>query len=177
VTVYDQWGCTATATASVYTNQSPVLSFAGEIPDDPFYSHAVSPYRGTIADSYTFRVKYTDADNEPPASGNPQMWLSYNSGSPHPYDRYRVLTQSGGSVFTSGVLYEVTIPAGLPLGTDWNTWFRAADTSGCPATVTAGLNVNEPDVMELPDLTIFANDIKFSSYNPPRGLLSLSTQR
>ncbi|MEY4202669.1 MAG: hypothetical protein RL013_371, partial [Bacteroidota bacterium] len=170
VTVYDQWGCTATAAASVSTNQSPVLSFAGEIPDDPFYSHAVSPYRGTIADSYTFRVKYTDADNEPPASGYPGMRLNYYSGgATHPYDRNLVLNQSGGNVFTSGVIYEVTIPDGLPLGTGWNTIFSATDTSGCPATVTSGLNVSEPDVMELPDLTIFANDIKFSSFNPQPG--------
>ena len=54
-------------------DNAPVLSWSGEV---GYETDGVSPDIGTSTTPFTFHIKYTDSDNDPPASGYPRVIIS-----------------------------------------------------------------------------------------------------
>jgi len=171
VGITNLYGCQSQAAVQVTVGGSvPSFSFAGSLPDDPFNGHVVSPSAGSPEDVYRFRVQYAHPDGTAPAPGFPKMQLRYQVGGvPHPNDLALSMNLLPGGDFTSGVVYEAVWAGGLAGGTDWNVQFTTTDPGGCVFTSAVSPALSEPDVLALPDLAVFADDITFSNYNPAPG--------
>ncbi|MGI9160000.1 MAG: CARDB domain-containing protein, partial [Saprospiraceae bacterium] len=171
VSITNLYGCLSQASVQVTVGGSvPSFSFASAMPGDPFNGHVVSPSAGAPEDVYRFRVKYAHPDGVAPAPGFPRMQLRYQTGGvPHPNDLDLSMNLLPGGDFTSGVVYEAVWAGGLAGGTDWNVQFTTADPGGCVFTSAVSPALSEPDVLALPDLAVFADDITFSNYNPAPG--------
>jgi len=82
----------------------------------------------------TFRVKYTDADNDPPLPGYPKLHLSRN-GEELTYFTPLAMMPADTSACASGRVYFCQLR--LPRGADYTYFFEAYDTAGNRATGAA----------------------------------------
>jgi hypothetical protein len=82
-------------------------------------------------------------------------------------DRLYLMSQDDPTDLTTtdGKKYSININ-GLPTGTNWTARIIASDGIGCNTNFGP---FNAPDVYELPNLVIFANDINFSPVHPNPG--------
>lgn len=130
-----------------------------------FVDTVVSPLIGAPTDTYTFEVEYFDVNNEMPAFGFPRAIVDYNSDGNFTgqFDRTIILTplDSDDTDLTDGKIYIGSIS---PLEVHQNyevlveTFIQGCETQFGP--------FSGPDVLEQPDVEIFASDISFSENNP-----------
>jgi hypothetical protein len=142
---------------------SQTLTFSGTT---NFINSLVYPLNGTGYTNFAFEVIYTDATNSLPPPTFPRVILDYEGNGIFNNANDRTVIMSEYDVndvnTTDGKRYIGTINS-LTAGTNWQT--RVQVTNG--ACVTQIGPYNYPDVLILPDLQIFANDITFSAANPP----------
>ena len=95
-------------------NQRPVLS-----------QPAVTPTRGNEGQPFTYTVKYTDLDNDAPASI--KLWIDHCDES-EAIDLRDHAVLPPGARYSDGVLYSYTLPAGtLKVDEEHNFYFTAND--------------------------------------------------
>jgi hypothetical protein len=144
VTVSDDYGgfVHGITNVQVGTNSSPKLSWTGEA---NYTSDGLNPETGNTSTTFVYRIKYTDADNDPPASGYPKLHIKKGgveiSGSPFTMTE----VDSSDTNYTDGKLYVYSTT--LPAGTDYTYYFEAKDSKGANATPT--IEINSPDVIQI----------------------------
>ena len=130
-----------------------------------FVDAVVSPVSGAPTDTYTFEVNYFDVNNEMPAFGFPRAVVDYNSDGNFngQFDRTIILTplDSGDTDLTDGKTYVGSIS---PLEVHQN--YQVIVQSFIQGCETLFGPFDAPDVLEQPDIEIFASDISFSENNP-----------
>jgi len=143
----------------------PSLSWTGE----PNYtSDGLDPEIGTSSTNFTYRVKYSDEDNDPPASGFPKVHIlkggSEISGSPFTMGE----VDSGDITYSDGKLYTYTKNE-LILGTDYDYRFEAEDVHGSQATGDPINVVDGPDISEeIPVLEVDPASLAFGEVKVPQ---------
>jgi hypothetical protein len=88
------------------TNSAPSLAWTGEA---DYISDGVNPDSGSGGDSFEFRVKYTDDNNDAPSSI--QVWIDENDNSTYEgFELYDMTeTDPGDTTYTDGKLYTKTL--------------------------------------------------------------------
>ncbi|MEN6624610.1 MAG: LamG-like jellyroll fold domain-containing protein [Candidatus Sumerlaeia bacterium] len=138
-------------------NHAPTLAWTGET---NFSGDGVDPQTGTMASTFTFRVKYTDADGDEPAPGYPKLHI-LRGGAEFAYATPLTMMPIDASPCSTGRVY--TCKVKLPRGSDYTYCFEAPDDVGDGATgsataETAGPAVtsgNSTPVLQWPDETNF----------------------
>jgi hypothetical protein len=142
---------------------SQTLSFTG---NPGFTNGVVAPLLGSSYTVFQFEADYTDAANQLPPAFYPRLQLDYegNGVFNNPNDRTVSMTELdvNDQTTSDGKRYIASINS-LPTGTNWQT--RVIVSSGGCNTILGPFSY--PDVLVQPDLEIFANDISFSTPNPP----------
>jgi len=130
-----------------------------------YESSVVFPEAGSPSTEYTFQVIYTDASGGLPPFGFPRVLLDYEGNGilTNPNDRTILLTEDDASDNNTvdGKLYSGSIIA-LASGTDYELSVQSI-AEGC---VTTFGPFDAPDVLNEPDLEIFADNIIFDNFNP-----------
>jgi hypothetical protein len=138
------------------------LTFSGS---PNFGSSLANPLSGTSYTNFTFEVLYTDATNALPPPTFPRVILDYEGNGVFNNGNDRVVIMNPYDVSdlntSDGKRYIGSINS-LPAGSNWQTRIQIVNGS----CITQIGPFNYPDVLVLPDLQIFANDITFSSPNP-----------
>jgi len=123
-------------------NHAPTLSWIGE---GDYTSDGLNPESGYPNTDFVYRVKYTDQDNDPPASGFPKLHIKKAKldieGSPFTMNQ----VNPGDTDYTDGKLYTLT-KSRLGPGTDYIYYFRANDSWNIPATGPPTTPIDAPDV-------------------------------
>ncbi|MEK6646311.1 MAG: FlgD immunoglobulin-like domain containing protein [Candidatus Firestonebacteria bacterium] len=127
-------------------NTAPTLSWTGEA---NYTSDGINPEIGNTSSTFIYRIKYTDTDNDAPASGYPKVHIKKAgveiSGSPFTMS-YVSGSYSTGAIYT----YSKTLSS---LGTDYTYYFEAQDVWNEVATGTPTIAVDSPDVNNAPALS------------------------
>ena len=138
VTVPDAVIPTSAMTPPPAGAHAPVLAWTGEA---DYTADGIHPQDGTTATTFTYRVKYTDADGDLPATGSPRVHVLDQgveiTGSPF------AMTLVSGTPAT-GAIY--TYPALLPVGVDYTQVFDAVDVTGLQAVGVLSLDGRTPVV-------------------------------
>jgi len=128
-------------------NNAPILSWTGE----PYYQDSGAyPATGGSNATYTFRVKYKDADNEcPPAASDVQVWIDENNDGTYDPGEKHNMTAADGNACSSGRVhtYSTTL-ASIGDGELLYT-FRASDGFAQAATDAEPLSDNIVTVLPL----------------------------
>ena len=116
------------------TNNAPVLDWTGET---NYTSDGVDPQSAAGGSTYTFRVKYTDADDEAPLSI--QVWIDENDDSSYAAGEKYTMTavDAGDTVYTDGKLYTYGRAISYAGDGTLNYRFYATDAQSAPATANA----------------------------------------
>ncbi|MDD5686659.1 MAG: T9SS type A sorting domain-containing protein [Elusimicrobia bacterium] len=150
---YDVWGASAigsptnsidapdVSVPSIPANSAPTLSWIGET---NYTSDGLDPETGYSTTTYTYRIKYTDADNDAPASGYPKLYVKKGgtniTGSPFTM----TALDPADTTYTDGKLYFSSMT--LAAGTDYTYYFEGYDVWSASATGTPITTVDAPDV-------------------------------
>jgi len=139
ITPIDTPDVSASAASS---NNAPTLSWTGET---NYESDGLDPETGYSTTTFIFAIKYTDADNDAPASGYPKVHIKKGgteiSGSPF------TMTYVSDS-YDTGAIYTYS-KTGLSAGTDYTYYFEAQDSTGAAATGTPTNPIDAPDILLL----------------------------
>ena len=131
-----------------------------------FTGTIVSPLEGSSYTTFHFEADYHDLANALPPAGYPRLILDYEGDGNFAgtNDRTIVMTQSDPSDITTnnGKRYFANVN-GLLYGSTWKSRIIVSDGGNC--TTTFG-PFDAPDVLQAPNLVIFANDISFSNAHP-----------
>ena len=126
----------------------------------------INQVSGSSYTDFNFEVEYVDSSNNLPLTGFPRLILDYegNGSYSDANDRILVMTSDDPNDVTTsnGKRYIATVN-GLPNGVNWKTSVLISDVNNC--NVSFG-SFNYPDVLQQPNVTIFANDITFSQRRP-----------
>ncbi|MEK6647618.1 MAG: FlgD immunoglobulin-like domain containing protein, partial [Candidatus Firestonebacteria bacterium] len=148
----------------IVTNLAPVLSWTGET---NYTSDGLNPETGNTSSTFTYRVKYTDVDNDAPASNYPKVHIkkggSEISGSPF------AMTYVSGSYSTGAIYtYSKTLSS---LGTDYTYYFEAQDVWNEVATGIPTSSVDSPDVINTTPILSWTGEVNYTSdgLNPETG--------
>ncbi|MBI5574335.1 MAG: T9SS type A sorting domain-containing protein [Elusimicrobia bacterium] len=131
-------------------NNSPTLTWTGEA---NYISDGLNPESATASSSFVYRVKYTDVENDAPASGYPKLHILKGGtevtqvGSP--LSMWEV--DSYDTIYTDGKLYTYTVSLSS-VGTNYTYYFEANDVYNSSATGTAAIPTNGPVVGSAPTL-------------------------
>jgi len=144
---------------------APSLSWTGEV---NYTSDGLDPETGTSSTDFTYRVKYSDEDNDPPAVGFPRVHIlkegSEISGSPFTMNE----VDSGDTTYSDGKLYTYS-KTGLIPGTDYIYHFEAEDIHGIQATGDPVNVVDGPDISEeIPVLEVDPAFLGFGEVKVPQ---------
>jgi predicted outer membrane repeat protein len=130
------------------TNTVPILSWLGS---GAYIADGVNPNGGlTGSNSFTFKVTYTDADNQCPVSGSSdiQVWIDKNDmGTYEPSEKFNMIEDDAGDTdCTNGKVYTLTVTNLLRVTDDYlNYRFYGSDGSavatGTPATTDSTVSV------------------------------------
>lgn len=134
----------------------------------PYNSGIVNKTTGSSYDEFTFQLIYRDANDIMPAGAYPKLLLDYegNGSMNDPNDReYTMYSGDLDADLTDGKLYTVTVE-GLPYGTNYTARAVVFTALDCPVYSET---YNGPDVVQAPNLQIFASDIRFSKYRTNPG--------
>jgi hypothetical protein len=140
----DAWGAIASgaSTASInapsVTAQSAVLAWTGEA---NYLGDGLNPETGDPMVNFTYRVKYTDVDNNAPASGYPVVHIK-KSGSEISGSPFAMGYVSGN--YNTGAIYAFSTP--LPAGTDYSYYFEAKGANNVAATGEPASEIAQPAV-------------------------------
>ncbi|OGS46059.1 MAG: hypothetical protein A2539_03480 [Elusimicrobia bacterium RIFOXYD2_FULL_34_15] len=155
-------------------NTAQTLSWTTET---NYSSDGIDPETGSLSDNFTYRVKYTDADNDAPASGYPKVYIlktgSNITGSPF------TMTAVDSNAFTIGRVYTYSKTLDT-LGTDYTYYFEAPDPIGSPATGNATGITDSPDVSNTTPTLTWTGETNYTSdgINPESGgIISTFTYR
>ncbi|MEW6486225.1 MAG: right-handed parallel beta-helix repeat-containing protein, partial [Pseudomonadota bacterium] len=150
-------------------NNTPTLSWTGET----YYENdGVNPNTGGAGSSFEFRINYTDADNQAPASI--QVWVDENDdGSYEAGEKHNITPADGGdTTYSDGKLYTLTLLLAYAGDGSLNYRFFASDGSanatGSPTannTVTVNVSANIP-----PSLEWVTGDCRTDGVKPVMGL-------
>jgi len=143
---------------------APYLNWTGEA---NYLTDGVNPGNGTTGHTYTFRVKYTDADNEAPKASYPRVWIDKNlDGDYLDAGEQTVMKEvnPGDTTYSDGKLY--TYSTRLKFIGLYTYQFRGEDINGRPAygdptKRTVGPNItsiNEPPSLFWLSDTNYEND-------------------
>ncbi len=116
---------TTTTSSVTIANHVPTLDWTGLL---NYVSDGVDPNNDEDGSLFDFRIKYTDADNEAPASI--QLWLDKNDDSDYLDVGEKVdlsAVDGGDSDYTDGKLYKVAINLNSAGDNNLNYSFRAGD--------------------------------------------------
>ena len=151
-------------TVSAGGGNAPVLSWT----DVEGYADGLEPYAGTVSTPFTFMVKYTDADNDPPTTGYPKVEIWKNSTQIlGQFSMDQVDTED--TTYSNGKDYIVIMPMGAT-SIDYKYKFIAVDTQGRDATGEPLTFRNSPRITEAPILTWSGNtNFTDKGVNPPSG--------
>lgn len=131
---------------AVSANNPPTLDWTGEA---GYESDGVEPGSGDTTTTFTYRVKYTDSDNDVPLSGYPKVHILKDSmevaGSP--FVMAEVVPSD--TTYTEGKLY--TYSTTLSAGNTYSYYFEAKDSNnasatGSPTSTQSGPAVSGDDV-------------------------------
>jgi len=126
-------------------NHPPTLTFTGET---NYETDGVHPDTGRQNSNFTFRIKYTDANNDPPTSI--QLWLdedldgSYSSSEKHDLSE----DDASDTDYTDGKIYQLTYQIN-PSGT-MNYKFYATDGTDTCYSTEKTVTVNKKGSPKLP---------------------------
>ena len=136
----DATGDPASDRTVTVTNNVPVLSWTGET----YYSNnGVDPVTGGNNANFTFRIKYTDADNEcPPAASDIQVWIDENNNGTYDPGEKHNLTAADGNACSSGRVYTYSTTLASIGDGGLSYTFRASDGFAQAATDTGPLSDN-----------------------------------
>lgn len=130
---------------STTTNNPPALAWTGEA---NYTADGLNPETGDTATSFTYRVKYTDADNDSPASGYPKVHITRNCSAPEcgeisgsPF----AMTFVSGA-YNTGAVYTYSKMLGAT-GEDYTYYFEARDVNSADAAGAPTSAVDAPDVV------------------------------
>ncbi|MHB1348593.1 MAG: multiheme c-type cytochrome [Desulfobulbaceae bacterium] len=136
------------------SGSAPVLNWTGE-PD--YASDGVHPDSGQSTDSFEFRVKYTDTENDPPASI--ELWLDSDGNTTFSSEEKIALSKAGtgtdyigGEIYTSGNLM-LTCADGCGMAYR----FHASDGSG-EATSNAPVSLSRLQLGNNPPLLAWTGE-------------------
>jgi len=105
---------------------------------------SVSPSSGTATTTFTYKVKYSDIDNDAPAAGDPKVHIS-KGGSPISGGPFSMAFDSWVGTpddYAQGVIYTYNKQLGTP-GLDYSFHFTANDAEGAGTSTTSQ---DAPDV-------------------------------
>jgi hypothetical protein len=153
------------------SNSAPTLAWAGT---EGYMTDGVHPDKGEIAQLFNFKVKYTDPDNDPPATKDPKVSIDLNGdGSFDPVTEVFDMTAQDPSDldFTDGKIYWKT---GVAFSTEdiFKYEFSASDSKGAAATSlgkdgpeVAAIVVNQEPIIDLVGISPFV----FKAVEPIHG--------
>jgi len=143
--VFDAWATgdpTTSQDGPDVTNRAPTLSWTGET---NYTNDGLNPETGYPNTDFVYRVKYTDVDNDGPASGYPKLHIMKDgkpiSGSPFAMSEI----DTGDTNYSDGKLYTYT-KSGLAPGEDYTYYFEAKDVWDGAATGDPTTSQDGPDV-------------------------------
>ncbi len=148
-------------------NILPTLSWTGET---NYASDGLDPEIGPRGTSFVYRVKYTDEENDAPASGYPELHIRKGgleiSGSPFTMDE----VNSGDKNYNDGKLYTYT-KSGLTPGENYTYYFEAKDLWDGVATGDPTNPVDAPDVTNIAPTLSWTGETNYTSdgLNPETG--------
>ncbi|MBU1599396.1 IPT/TIG domain-containing protein, partial [bacterium] len=117
-------------------NSAPTLEWVG---GTNYASDGVHPDSGSATlTSFTFKIKYKDAENNAPATGYPKVRIAIGGKDIGTYS----MTQSDSNPYTTGRGYAYTLILGTA-SKSYNYWFEAKDVNQIPTSTTA---ISGPDV-------------------------------
>ncbi|KAA3600061.1 MAG: hypothetical protein DWQ06_09680 [Calditrichaeota bacterium] len=153
--------------STTFTNNNPTLSFVGI---GGFANSIVEPDTGSSETTFQFAIDYFDSDGDFPAIGFPKLLLDFNGDGDFLDNEDLNFTMfeenPSDTTVTNGKRY-IYFANGLAESSNWKTQVIAQDVKGGSSS-TAFLT--EPYISnDLLDISIFANDINFSSLNPQVG--------
>ncbi len=160
--VPDSCGTCLLPTDPAFSTAVHTLAYSG---NSGFTASLINPQTGSPAGTYTVEAIYTNSEGAALPIGYPRAVLDYE-GNGHftgPWDRTVLMTavDPADNNTADGKLYRASV-VGLAAGTNWQT--RIVTQSGnCVAQIGP---FNYPDVLDAPDVAIYANDISFSTMNP-----------
>ncbi|MFH1352742.1 MAG: hypothetical protein ABIH68_04110, partial [bacterium] len=107
------------------SNNAPALSWTGE---SSYESNGLNPETGDTSTNFVCRVLYTDADNDPPLTGYPKVYI-LKGGTP-----VQTLTMEyvSGS-YSAGAVYSTSTILSAA-GSDYTYYFEALDSNSAQAT-------------------------------------------
>lgn len=168
VTVTSAAACQDIASVTIEVeNTAPYFAFTG---NEGFTDAVVSPLQGSPYQTFRFEIDYFDTDGDLPGPSFPRLLLDFNNNGSYSdeSDQIFVMTEADASDtdVTDGkrYFYQVT---GLNTSMQYRTAFLAQDASGCNSQAFTPLD--QPNVVDFADLSIYANDITFSNDNPDPG--------
>lgn len=152
-----------------YGEEAPVLSWTGE---SGYESDGVAPDTGRSGTLFEYRIRYSDADGDPPEVGYPKVGIDFNGDSDFDDPGEGNFTMSeldpDDSTFTDGKVYFYQTT--LPLGSQYQYSFSAVNTSGDTATAEPGpVGFTTGPLVTNIDLAIYASYITFSNPHPEPG--------
>ncbi len=148
-------GAPTSNSAFTVTNNAPALSWTGE---QYFVTDGVNPDTGGDGSSFTFRVMYTDTDNEGPSTPV-QVWVDTNGDIDYddPGEKQDMTVDGGDGNYSNGENYTKTMTLSYVAATGGvlNYTFRASDgtdnATGGPVadnTVTVLVTAGTPPFMD-----------------------------
>ena len=145
--------------ASGEINTSPSISWTGEA---NYTSDGMNPESGDTTTTFTWRVKYTDADGDAPASGYPKVIID-RAGTGWTYSMTRVAGD-----YRSGAIYSFSKK--LYKGS-WKYKFVAKDAGDAVASGSPTSWINAPEVNDPPPVQ-HAPSLREGSLYPQVGSIS-----
>jgi len=148
-------------------NNAPTLSWTGET---NYISDGLHPEAGYPNTDFVYKVKYTDKDNNAPASDYPKLHIikgnSEITGSPFIMSE----VDAGDTTYSDGKVYTYS-KSGLVLGTDYSYYFEAKDIWNTPATGAPTSAKDAPDVTNRPPTLSWTGEVDYISdgLNPETG--------
>jgi hypothetical protein len=125
-------------TDAIQLNHAPVFSWTGET---NYISDGLDPEIGTSTTTFTYRIKYTDADGDAPAIGYPQVNIRKKS-TENTWSVFSMTKITGD--YVTGAIYSYSTK--LSTGTDYLYYFWAKDSKGAAVSNVTVEPINAPDV-------------------------------
>ncbi|MCP4411946.1 MAG: choice-of-anchor D domain-containing protein, partial [Gammaproteobacteria bacterium] len=136
-------------------NRAPELAWTQET---GYETDGVNPDTGLPLSTFTFHIKYSDADGDAPNTGYPRVSIYDNAtivGSPH------VMSEFDSNPITTGRIYTVNVPD-LTAGTNYTYLFEAQDANGTAVTGDGTVEQDGPIVNTPP----VVSNVLISPSNP-----------